>query len=67
MKMGFFLMINLFMIISCSNQIESKELVGKYVANHNKAEDTLELNVDGSYNYYYKSDSILNYYYSKTN
>ena len=46
------------MIFGCSNQIESKALVGKYVANHKKALDTIELNADGLYIYHYKAGSI---------
>jgi hypothetical protein len=57
MKIAIFLLLNLFAVFGCSNQIEVKSLVGKYVANHKKAADTLELNADGSYIYHYKSDS----------
>jgi len=45
----------LFGIIGCSNQIDRSLLVGKYIANHGKGVDTLELKSDGTYFYYYRS------------
>ena len=44
-------------VIGCTselkNEIDRQMVIGKYVANHQKGEDTLELRPDGSYVYQY--------------
>ena len=41
----------------CSPTIERRALLGKYVANHGKGLDAIELKHDGSYVYFYRSSS----------
>jgi hypothetical protein len=48
----------LFMLLGflgCSEQVDQSMIVGKYIANHKKGIDTLELKADGTYTFYYKS------------
>jgi hypothetical protein len=57
MKIGIFLLLSIFIVFGCADQIEPKSLVGKYVANNKKAAETLEINANGSYSYHYKPNS----------
>ena len=41
--------------IGCTKAIDRSMVVGKYYANHKKAVDSLDLNSDGTYVYYYKA------------
>ena len=54
----FIAVIALFGFLGCSKQIDldPSMLIGKYTANHKYGLDTLEINSDGTYNYYFKSN-----------
>jgi len=45
----------LLVFLGCSKQIDRSMLIGKYIANHGKGTDVLELKSEGTYIYYYRS------------
>ena len=42
---------------ACSSAINRASVVGKYIANHGKAFDAIDLNQDGTYTYLYRPKS----------
>lgn len=44
----------LFATMACSEPVTEQMVVGKYVANHGIATDTIEVRADGTYTHYYK-------------
>jgi len=50
---------SLLAFISCYGEIDEQMLIGKYIANHQKADDILVINPDGTYDYKYTtSDGV---------
>jgi len=57
-KLGFLALISIAILFGCSSSptnINRTMLLGKYVANHKKGIDEIELKADGSYRYYFRS------------
>ena len=58
-KILFILVMSVFILSGCSSSpknVDPKIILGKYVANHEKGIDELEIKADGTYKYYFKSN-----------
>jgi len=49
------LVVSILLFCGCSKQIDQSMALGKYSANHKYGIDTLVINSDGTYNYYFRS------------